>query len=66
MRRVFSARNSFKIQKKETRKYSVFNNKYEIIQELGEGKSSRVFLGRDISKPDNLIAIKLIKQDYIK
>lgn len=41
---------SEKKEKKE-KKYSVFNGEYEVMAGLGEGKTSRVYLCREIKNP---------------
>lgn len=42
-------------------KNSIFNDVYEILSELGTGKSSKVYLAREIKNPRNLVALKLIR-----
>jgi serine/threonine protein kinase len=42
-------------------KYPIFNNKYEILQSLGSGSTSKVYLVRLISNPTQYFALKLLK-----
>jgi len=44
----------------------VFNNEYEIIRKLGSGSTANVFLGRSLKQPSKKVAIKVIKQMWIK
>jgi serine/threonine protein kinase len=48
------------------KRYSVFNKKYYITESLGEGKSSKVYKAFEIDNPKKMVALKLIKQDFIK
>lgn len=50
----------------EKRKNSIFNDVYEILSELGQGKSSRVYLAREINHPHKLFALKLVRADYLR
>ena len=52
--------------RKEQGKKSIFNDVYEIVAELGQGKSSRVYLVREMNDPHKLFALKLIRGDYIR
>ena len=45
---------------------TIFNDKYEIIQQLGKGLTANVYLCRDIGEPAKLTALKLIKSGYLK
>lgn len=50
----------------EKKKNSIFNDVYEILSELGQGKSSRVYLAREINYPHKLVALKLIRADFLR
>lgn len=52
--------------KPEKKKYSSFLDKYYITESLGEGKSSKVYKAHEIDDPSQEVAVKLIKQDFIK
>ena len=49
--------------------FSVLNGRYEITGNLGDGHTSRVYLGRDISKdlsdPKSNVAIKIFKSSFL-
>ena len=45
--------------------YPVFNEKYDIIKALGEGNTSKVYLGRSIADPSRAVAIKIIKEEFL-
>lgn len=47
------------------RKYSIFNGKYEVMQSLGTGKTSKVYKAREIANPSKTIALKIFKHDYL-
>lgn len=49
----------------EKKKYSKFNDEYHVIESLGEGKTSRVYLCQDISDPSKKVALKLVRQDFL-
>lgn len=51
--------------KSTTEKHPIFNETYEILRSLGEGNTSKVYLGREITNPNRLVAIKLIKDEFI-
>lgn len=46
--------------------HPVFNNQYEIIKSLGEGNTSKVYLGKEVANPNNFVAIKVMKEEYLK
>ena len=46
-------------------KYSIFNEKYEIVDKLGQGRTSKVYLGRCLEDPSKLVAIKFIKNEVL-
>lgn len=51
--------------KTDNRKYPIFNEQYEIIDHLGEGKTSKVYLCREIDNPNKKVALKLIRNEFI-
>lgn len=42
------------------------NEKYELRRELGEGKTSKVYLANDLTNPSQKFAIKILKNEYIE
>ena len=44
--------------------YRVFNNRYHVLQELGEGMTDKVFLGREI-ETQKLVAIKFLMKSHL-
>ena len=42
-------------------KHSFFNGRYEIIDKLGDGHTSRVYLAQDRDNTDSKVAIKIFK-----
>lgn len=46
--------------------YPVFNDQFWIVKSLGEGNTSKVYLGRSINFPDQYVAIKLLKEEFLK
>lgn len=45
--------------------FPTFNGKYEIYKSLGEGQTSKVYLGRLLTDKTKLVAIKVFKNAYI-
>ena len=46
--------------------HPIFNGAYEILKSLGEGNTSKVYLGRSIENPANHVAIKILKEEFLK
>ena len=46
-------------------KFSVFNGKYKVLEMLGCGHTSRVFLGEELGDPTKKVAIKIFKQEFL-
>ena len=48
-------------------KYNVpiFNSKYQMLNTLGEGNTSKVYLAREIAEPKSLVAIKILKEEFL-
>jgi len=44
----------------------IFNNKYEILKNLGEGNTSKVYLGKALDNPNQQVAIKVIKEEFLR
>lgn len=53
-----------KLPPKEKR-FNIFNGKYRILESLGKGKTSKVYLVEDIHEPGRKYALKLIKHEYL-
>jgi serine/threonine protein kinase len=49
-----------------TPQHPIFNNQYEILKSLGEGNTSKVYLARKISNPSQQVAIKVLKEEFLK
>jgi len=49
----------------KAKKYSKFNDEYHVIESLGEGKTSRVYLCHEIKDPSKKVALKLVRQDFL-
>jgi len=43
----------------------VFNEKYQILKSLGEGNTSKVYLGKALDG-DNYVAIKILKEEFLR
>ena len=43
----------------------VFNGKYYIMKSLGEGNTSKVYLGKEIGT-ENYAAIKVLKEEFLR
>ena len=50
----------------QNNQHPVFNERFEILKSLGEGNTSKVYLGRDLTDVNNLVAIKVMKEEYLK
>ncbi len=53
------------MQSKPTNQHPIFNDKYEIVKSLGEGNTSKVYLGRSINNPAEVVAIKIMKEEFL-
>ena len=51
-------------QKKQ--KHPIFNGEYEILSSLGEGNTSKVYLARSITNPDKMVALKLLREEFLQ
>lgn len=45
--------------------HPVFNGEYDIIKALGEGNTSKVYLGRS-QQNGQLVAIKILKEEFLR
>jgi serine/threonine protein kinase len=43
----------------------VLNNKYEMLSTLGEGNTSKVYLARLVENPNQYVAIKILKEEFL-
>lgn len=48
-------------EKKEQKKSSVFNDEWEVVDNLGEGNTARVYLCQHMKDPTKKIALKLLR-----
>jgi len=46
-------------------KYPILDGKYELRRELGEGKTSKVYLARHTADASQQFAIKILKNEYL-
>ena len=53
------------MQKQLPQQYPVFNQKYSIVKSLGEGHTSKVYLGQAVANPNVQVAIKVLKEDFL-
>ena len=44
---------------------SIFNDQYEIMDSLGEGKTSKVYLCRSLVDPKQMMALKLLRDEFL-
>lgn len=51
---------------KKKDKHPIFNNEYEILSLLGDGKTSKVYLLRSIKDPNTKIAMKLLREEFLQ
>lgn len=47
-------------------KHPVLNERYEILKNLGEGNTSKVYLARDNKLNGKLVAIKVLKDAFLR
>ena len=47
-------------------KHPIFNGQYEILKSLGEGNTSKVYMARDVNKPNEHVAIKILKEEFLR
>lgn len=50
----------------QTQAHPVFNGKFEILKSLGEGNTSKVYLGQAIEDPSRQVAIKILKEEFLR
>lgn len=44
----------------------IFNNQFEILRSLGEGNTSKVYLARNLANPLQMVAIKILRDEFLK
>ena len=49
-----------------TQAHPIFNGKYEILKSLGEGNTSKVYLGRSTDGTEQYAAIKILKEEFLR
>ena len=54
------------IDSNETKEFSIFNDKYYITKELGEGSTASVYLCESIRDSSKKVALKILKKEYLK
>lgn len=50
----------------QQQKHPIFNNTYEILSSLGEGNTSKVYMARSLTDKKNIIALKLLKEEFLQ
>ena len=50
----------------QKQKYPILNDTYEIVEEIADGKTSRVFLCQEINDRKKKVALKLIRGEYLE
>ena len=45
--------------------HPIFNEKYEILKSLGEGNTSKVYLGKSMENGEH-VAIKILKEEFLR
>ncbi len=58
--------NSSNSQSSSQQQHPVFNGQYEILKSLGEGNTSKVYLGRSLANPASTAAIKILKEEFLR
>ena len=51
---------------KDKKQHPIFNNKYEILRSLGDGKTSKVYLIKSIKDKDKKVAMKLLREEFLQ
>jgi len=49
----------------EKQKHPIFNGECEILQSLGEGNTSKVYLVRNLKDNKDLKALKLLREEFL-
>lgn len=44
----------------------IFNDTYEVVKSIGEGNSSKVYLAREIKDHSRFVAIKVLKEEFLR
>lgn len=52
--------------KEEGKVHPIFNKEYEILRSLGDGKTSKVYLCKSIKDPENKVAMKLLREEFLQ
>lgn len=47
-------------------KHPIFNGEYEILSSLGEGNTSKVYMVRSLKDPKQLVALKLLRDEFLQ
>jgi serine/threonine protein kinase len=50
----------------QSNQYPIFNSQFKIVKSLGEGNTSKVYLGQRIGNENQYVAIKLLKEEFLK
>ena len=50
----------------DKQKHPIFNNEYEILQSLGEGNTSKVYMARNLKDPNIVVALKLLREEFLQ
>jgi len=50
----------------DKQKHPIFNNEFEILQSLGEGNTSKVYMARNLKDPTKVVALKLLREEFLQ
>jgi serine/threonine protein kinase len=50
---------------KSIKNFSVFNDQWKVLENLGEGNTAKVYLCENMKDPSQRMALKLLKQDFL-
>ena len=55
-----------KSEKKSKQDHPIFNKEYDIMSSLGDGKTSKVYLCRNLKNPSKKVALKLLREEFLQ
>ena len=50
----------------DKQKHPIFNGEWEILQSLGEGNTSKVYLVRHVNDKKQMQALKLLREEFLQ
>ena len=48
-----------------SKKHPIFNDEWEVMKNLGEGNTSKVYLVRNVNDYSKMAALKILKQEFL-